>query len=212
MPGNSKEDIGEVMKLLTKVMEKIETVLEKRMDRFEEAMAAMMTRLDKERDFKTELEKQAMRIKQIENELEDLRQEKISNEVILSIPKDKVKLDDGPAQAIRGALGGQEPSGTMNVSRVHVGEKICLYRLKFNDSKNKSEFLAKRKEFKSNKIFVNENLTKRNQILFKAARALLKNGNIKYVWTKDCKILIRRSDKSPVEQVKSLEDLEKYSK
>lgn len=49
-----------------------------------------------------------------------------------------------------------------------------------------------------NNIYINENLTKRNKKLFKKARDLKRNGDVKYAWCKNGKIFIRKTDDSKV--------------
>lgn len=55
----------------------------------------------------------------------------------------------------------------------------------------------------SRRVFINERLTKENRILFSKARSLGAKLGFKYVWTKNGRILMRRSDTSSVVRVES---------
>ena len=55
-------------------------------------------------------------------------------------------------------------------------------------------------------IFINDHLTESNKKLLAQARQLRKEKTVKYVWTKDCKIFIRKTDNSKVINIKSNSD------
>lgn len=57
-----------------------------------------------------------------------------------------------------------------------------------------------------NYIYVNESLTTSNKILYSKAREFKKQNNIKYLWTRNGKILMRANDTSQVYEIKSCND------
>ncbi|CAK1544543.1 unnamed protein product [Leptosia nina] len=58
-------------------------------------------------------------------------------------------------------------------------------------------------------IFLNEHLTPSNKLLLRQARSLKQQFNYSHLWVRDCKILIRKNDKSPIFTIKNERDLGK---
>ena len=65
-----------------------------------------------------------------------------------------------------------------------------IAREKVIRSKNKLKSTSRT----SNKIYINEHLTRKNSEIARAARLLRKDGKILGTWTKNCKILIKKLD------------------
>lgn len=61
----------------------------------------------------------------------------------------------------------------------------------------------------SGKFYVNDHLTPYNKILLSKAKKLAREKNFQYIWVKHCKIMARKSDTSPIFQIKSEKDLSK---
>lgn len=61
-------------------------------------------------------------------------------------------------------------------------------------------------------IYINEMLTKRNRYLFKLARDLRRNNNIKFAWFKDGRLLVRKTDKAKVKEITSASSLNEFTK
>ncbi|XP_061729036.1 uncharacterized protein LOC133533971 [Cydia pomonella] len=57
------------------------------------------------------------------------------------------------------------------------------------------------------KIYVNDHLTLHNKALLREAKILAKEKNCKYIWTRHCKILARKTDTSPIFRIKVKQDL-----
>ncbi|XP_061728373.1 uncharacterized protein LOC133533413 [Cydia pomonella] len=57
------------------------------------------------------------------------------------------------------------------------------------------------------KIYVNDHLTLHNKALLREAKLLAKEKNCKYIWTRHCKILARKTDTSPIFRIKVNQDL-----
>lgn len=92
---------------------------------------------------------------------------------------------------------------------------ICKFVRRFD----KYEFLKLKKQSgdiltsdlgllgKADKIYINETLSMENRFLFKEAKKLQKENKIKYVWSSNGKVLVRKSDGNPVIIVKNVESL-----
>lgn len=61
----------------------------------------------------------------------------------------------------------------------------------------------------NNRIFINEHLTKENKMLLRACKQRAKEVNFKYIWTKNCRIFVRKIDTSPPIPINSSLDLAK---
>lgn len=59
----------------------------------------------------------------------------------------------------------------------------------------------------TNLFYVNEHLMPERKLLLIKCKKFCKESNIKYIWVKDCKMLIRKDDKSKVKLVNTLDDL-----
>lgn len=60
------------------------------------------------------------------------------------------------------------------------------------------------------KIFVNEHLTKENRILFREARARAQRTGHKYCWTKNGRILVRKTEGQPAITIKNIKELDLF--
>lgn len=63
----------------------------------------------------------------------------------------------------------------------------------------------------ADKIFVNEHLTRENKSLLASCKLKARETGFKYVWTKNCRIFIRKNDTSPPMLISSVLDLEKIA-
>lgn len=66
---------------------------------------------------------------------------------------------------------------------------------------------ARETNMKVKKIFVSEHLTVNNYKLLKNVKEWAKQNNHRYVWTQDCRILMRKQDREKVRCIKSMKDL-----
>lgn len=60
------------------------------------------------------------------------------------------------------------------------------------------------------KVFINDHITLHNKALLKKVKDIALEKKIKYVWVRHCKILVRKSDTSPVYRIKSEKDIVKF--
>ncbi|CAG5033796.1 unnamed protein product [Parnassius apollo] len=61
----------------------------------------------------------------------------------------------------------------------------------------------------SRPVFINDHLAPHNKILFGKARKLGKELHYKYIWSRDCKMFLRKSDTSKIIQISNEHDLNK---
>ena len=77
--------------------------------------------------------------------------------------------------------------------------------------KAKSNIMKQAKKLKGSHVFLNEHLTKQNNHLYKIARDLKKKNQIKWTYTRNCKIFVRTSGITPEEEktliIKDIDDL-----
>lgn len=65
--------------------------------------------------------------------------------------------------------------------------------------------------FPDQPIYLNEQLTPQTRALFNKARDLLKSKKLAYVWTSDCKVLVKQTERSATRRVQREEDLLQFS-
>lgn len=61
------------------------------------------------------------------------------------------------------------------------------------------------------KIYFNDHLSAKNKYLLKKAKQLAKDNNYAYCWVRNCTVMVRRSDQSPVLHITSEESLKKVT-
>lgn len=93
--------------------------------------------------------------------------------------------------------------------------------VRFISRYRKDEFLAKVrsiKEFRasdigfsqdSSRLYFNDHLTKNNKLLLQNVTKTVKDKLYKYVWVRNCTIMVRKNDTSPVIHISSPDDLKK---
>lgn len=99
-------------------------------------------------------------------------------------------------------------------------KKIKPIVVRFLARWKKDEFLSHAKKLKlkcsdlgfsnnSNSIYLNDHLTSANKALLQSTKKLAKERGYSYVWVKNCTIMARRSDTSPVVHILQQSDLKK---
>lgn len=63
----------------------------------------------------------------------------------------------------------------------------------------------------SNRMFINEHLTSRMKILLKKTKEICKAKGYRFVWVRNCSILVRRDDKSKILTIRSEDDAVKLN-
>ncbi|KAL1448088.1 hypothetical protein WDU94_015637 [Cyamophila willieti] len=66
------------------------------------------------------------------------------------------------------------------------------------------------KQLFKEKLFINEHLTKTNQDLLYKAKNMKEVNGYKFVWVRDCKVMIRKNETSRIYVIRNVKDLETY--
>lgn len=61
----------------------------------------------------------------------------------------------------------------------------------------------------NSKIYVNEHLTKNNKMILSSCKNKVRELNYKFIWTKNCRIFVRKNESSPPIPINSLSDISK---
>ena len=96
-----------------------------------------------------------------------------------------------------------------NIDRAHrVGKpkenRSRAIIVRFKSHKDKVAVLRQRKELKSTRFYVNEDLTSRNQQLLYCARKVCKNAAS--AWSRDGKIFVKRASDEKIFKIVSMSD------
>lgn len=101
-----------------------------------------------------------------------------------------------------------QPDKIESVHRLKAREgKIPPIIVRFRDRSERDRWVNKRSALKSERIFINENLTKLQRWLFWNAKECAKEKGYKYVWMSNGKILVRRKDGAAVIRIEDESDL-----
>ncbi|XP_026678951.1 uncharacterized protein LOC113467137 [Diaphorina citri] len=86
--------------------------------------------------------------------------------------------------------------------------KPIIVRLLNTKTRDKWTAAYRQKKLWHENFYINEHLTRRNQELLYQTKQLARKKNYRYVWTHDCKILIRKNENSKAYAIKNLDQLE----
>ncbi len=165
------------------------------------------------------LKKEVFELKNKVNKMEQAEKEK--NLLISGIHQrqgeDIISVVEKIATSLEVNLRNTDVTEAHRVNSKNMNSPILV---KFSNKNIRDEMLLKKKEKKllhteqcgfsqdgNQMIFINEDLTKENQELFKGARELKKNGKIKYTWVSGGKIFIRKGDGTEAKRVMCENDL-----
>lgn len=148
--------------------------------------------------------------------IDELQQRSRLNNVILTgIKQDKNEDVMKVVDSIGKKLGIMNPLDDVQVAhRVNttMQGKIKPIVIRMANTKTRDKWTAafRKSDLWKSKIYVNEHLTKRNQSLLSQAKKFKKEHKYKYVWVKDCKILIRKDESSRIFAIRNEEDLKRF--
>ncbi|XP_072945528.1 uncharacterized protein [Epargyreus clarus] len=183
---------------------------------------------DENNCLKDELNHLTTRVKTLEdNNMKQQQWARLQNIEICGIPEDKDENTLTVVQKISKHIGVPiEPSEVEFAHRVQprratstVRARPIVARLKHRFIKDKI-MAAARKHRNLNasdvgigcitsKIFINEHLTKENKILLSQCKQKVKELNFKFIWTKNCRIFVRKNEASPPISISSTADIAK---
>lgn len=165
------------------------------------------------------LKEEISRLHQLSNDLNDLDQYNRKNNVIIyGLPGNQEKTDTVTLKEFIGEFDNNIVINDTDICNIHrlpkppnsKGPKPMI--VKFTRYGIKKEIYMKRsrlKQFNQNRsqfISFGENLTKKNNILFKQCKQALKDQLISQLWTEDGRILVRQQER--IIQIKSIQDIQ----
>uniref|UniRef100_A0A8D8Y759 FP protein C-terminal domain-containing protein n=1 Tax=Cacopsylla melanoneura TaxID=428564 RepID=A0A8D8Y759_9HEMI len=148
------------------------------------------------------------------NHIHDMQQrQRLINIIVDGIPVTKNENVYNIIKDLGTKLGIQDPLNDVQVChRVNTTNKrkpkpIVVRML---NTKTRDQWTAayRVKKLWTEKIYVNEHLTARNQRILKEAKKAAKEKKFKFVWVKDCKIFVRKDETSKIYNMRSLTDVE----
>ena len=138
-----------------------------------------------------------------------------TNDVVLKVAK-KIGVDLAPneisvshplpSRATSTEQGGNTRLNTIIVKFVRRDIKEKFYRARKNLKNLTATDFGHQS---SNKIYINENLTRKNKELFNSCLKIKKEKGYKYIWTNQGKIYLRKNEASPPIYVKNQSDLQR---
>lgn len=171
------------------------------------------------------VEKVSNTVNYLTSELNILKQEKLINNIVLSgIPESKSENLVVLFIKIANSVGIPDiDQNEFEVNRIKIKdqESFCIL-VKFKNTSRKQEFLNKSKDNgifamqfgltqeSDKQIFIQQQLTLLNLKLIKEARELKKKNKIKYVWFQNNCVLIRETDNSKIEKIRTKSDIDKF--
>ncbi|KAL0880580.1 hypothetical protein ABMA27_001811 [Loxostege sticticalis] len=181
-------------------------------------------------NLKKDLTACAARVKFLEEEYSKQQQwVRLQNLEIIGIPEQKDEIPTDIVRKLSEHLGATvEPSDIEFAHRVQPRRAISATKarpivVRLRRRNVKDSLLAAARKYRgltardlgiggeAHKIFINEHLTKDNKMLLSSCKQKSKEIGYKYVWTKNCRIFVRKSDTSPPIPIVSMADLVKIA-
>lgn len=156
------------------------------------------------------IKRQELRIKSLEEMRDEDDRIKTQMDLIVTVDggrsdrEDIEKLEEISQQEIKGKLSSNIKSFLVK----KTNKKIM--KIKFHNKNDRDSIIKIKKKFRESGIFVNENLTRKNQDIFKAARLLKKENKLKFVWTFDGCVMVKKDENGDRIKLKELKDLEQF--
>lgn len=145
--------------------------------------------------------------------IDELQQRsRINNVIINGVKQEKHEDIYKIVETLGGKIGIVNPLSDVQIAhRVNSTNpgKIKPIVIRMTNSKARDQWTAafRKSHLWKDKVYVNEHLTKKNQDLLFKTKQFKKANNYKYVWIKDCKILIRKDDQSRIFAIRNETDL-----
>ncbi|XP_057673809.1 uncharacterized protein LOC130904797 [Corythoichthys intestinalis] len=169
-----------------------------------------LIRAEKEK-LKQAVEERDVRIKKLEILADDLDQCRRANELIIS----GLQLTPGPGDTVAQLAIAKLKEFGINMEPLDIrcclllpsgGRGPATVLMKLADHKTKTALLNQHRHLKGSKIFLNDNLTRRNAEIARKARQLKKAGKIANTCVSDCRILVKTQDMK-IKAITSLDQL-----
>lgn len=103
-----------------------------------------------------------------------------------------------------------QPDKIESMHRLKAREgKIAPIIVRFKDRSERDCWVSKRMALKSERVFINENLTKLQRWLFWNAKECARESGFQYVWIKNGKIWVRKRQGANAVRIENDSDLDK---
>lgn len=155
------------------------------------------------------------RIEIIEIELDDIKQLKLENTLLVS--GNFSIINNNPNEVIK-FLNSNDSTldiGPNDIANIRVLPKssnktaIQTAIITTNSLEIKNKIFYCKKNLRSKKIFISESLTKNKQIIFKECKRVCLLNLAKYTWTRNGQVYLKKDDNSKILHIRTLNDLKK---
>lgn len=200
-------------------MEELKKSVEFMSHKFEEQRVISESALREVKELKTENMELKNRIEKLEMKIQDNEQEeKKFNITMMGIPEQKGSTEEIVQSVFEGMNLQIEKEDVLECFRVSKKENAPIV-IKFKKIETKKIVFKKLKSIKSIKldecqleggnrpIYINDDLTRENQELYKKARKIKKEKNYKAIYCTDGKLFLRKQENSNPIRIKREEDL-----
>lgn len=162
------------------------------------------------------------RVDNIESQFDDMKQRKLNNNILIcGVPTENNEDLRCIVNKIGSTIGIEiEPTQISNIHRKMLPANVSSglpppIVVQFTDSITKTSVMAANKSKKLDSliispkqpkrpIYLNEQLTRHKQFMFKEARQLKRDGKVKFAWTKNGEIYVRKNEQSPHVKFKNI--------
>ncbi|KAL1454436.1 hypothetical protein WDU94_010692 [Cyamophila willieti] len=158
------------------------------------------------------------KINEFQNDMNEMKQRsRMINVIVNGIPQkkneDMMKLVEmiGQKLGINDPLHDVQRAHRVNSTNKNKPKPIVI-RLLNTKTRDRWTAAYRQRKLWNEKWYVNEHLTKTNQDLLYKTKEWAKKNNYKFVWTRDCKVHLRKDENSRVFAVNNLEHLESIQK
>lgn len=191
-------------------------------DKMNQVLQLVMAQNEKIEQLENQLEKQRQEnmglredLRNSRDDVDELQQRsRLNNIIINGIPEAKSEDVYKLVENLGDKLGILNPASHIQIAhRVKTTTlgKVKPIVVRMLNSKTRDVWTAayRQQQLWKQKIYVSEHLTKRNQDLLAKTKKLKTEHEYKFVWVKDCKIFVRKSETSRVFVVRKECDLER---
>lgn len=153
------------------------------------------------------------KLNDLQDDVWDLKQHEICNDIVIKgVPlltneTSLQKIVENTFLQLKVGIDVKSVSKVYRIAAINVGGKSKPSKA-FLDAIAVEGF-SKENENVSYNIYANDHLTSYNSSLFNMARVLKHKGKYQYVWTKDCKVFVKKDESSRGERIRKFEQLSK---
>lgn len=214
----SEQNDSDILQNINAKLEKLPS-MEKKLNQVlavVESQKLKITELEKKIDSQAEHNKKLQDSLEKSNEMiEELQQRSRLNNIIVNGVK-QVKGENvyklienlGKKLNIQDCMKDVQIAHRVNTTKTDKVKPIIV-RLTNSSARDRWTSAFRSKRLYTEGLYVNEHLTKKNQELLYKVKNFKVTNNYKFVWVKDCKILIRKDESSRIFVIRKEEDLQR---